>query len=523
MKKIFPLVLFIIFVHSIPKGISQGYFNNRYCLDNNSVWSFSTNIISEPFGYTLQLEDGDITNPDQRRLGFLRLDSIGNTLFFLKIYQYDSITLETGYGGSFIKLPYNNGYSLTGTKSQWVINGRYDQGIFIRFDNNLDSIWTKLYTDISPHDTSIMFVNNRQLTDKGYIIVGIRYKLDGSGFNRANLLRVDSNGTIKWQKTYGPQGTTEYYPYDVTYTSDNGFAIGAGYYPYNSNTQGCDPLIIKVDSMGYMQWMKHFGNPNCREEFAMVDLALDGNIQIGTVYSDSCFGNDGYFSRIDFVKLKNNQEIIWDKKYGLAKYWNVLNKVRVLNNSEIIATGDYWKFNLNGTSIIISWILKTDSAGNEQWYREYELVNGENSENHLYNVISANDNGFVACGMVYPTPPDTGFENAWVLKVDSLGCQGVNDCWVGTNEIIVKTFTPDKPYVIYPNPATDKIAIEFHENSNGADIEIFDQFGRSQYKSKLSPNKDQVDIDISKWKPGLYVVRVILDERILGTDKIVKM
>lgn len=124
--------------------------------------------------------------------------------------------------------------------------------------------------------------------------------------------------------------------------------------------------------------------------------------------------------------------------------------------------------------------------------------------------------------MIYPTPPDTGFENAWVLKVDSLGCQGISDCWVGNNEIIVKTFTPDKPYVVYPNPATDNIAIEFHENSKGAKIEVFDQFGRSQYKSQLTLNKDQVEIDISKWKPGLYIIRVILDDRILGSDKILK-
>ena len=124
-------------------------------------------------------------------------------------------------------------------------------------------------------------------------------------------MRVDSNGLVKWQKFYGPQaGTTEYDPFDVTNTSDNGFAIGAGYYPWNSNTQGCDPIIIKTDSLGNQQWLKHLGNPNCREEFAMVDIALDGNLQIDTAYSDSCYGNDDYFSRIKFVKIKNKGDIV---------------------------------------------------------------------------------------------------------------------------------------------------------------------------------------------------------------------
>lgn len=144
MKKIFILVLVSIFILSIPKGVSQTYFNKRYFLDNNSIWSFSTNLISEPFGYTLQLEDGTIINPERRRFGFLRLDSIGNKLSFLKIYQYDSLSLGTGNGCSFLKVTQNNGYALIGYLSQWVSNGGYDQGILMRFDDNLDTLWTKL-------------------------------------------------------------------------------------------------------------------------------------------------------------------------------------------------------------------------------------------------------------------------------------------------------------------------------------------------------------------------------------------
>ena len=253
----------------------------------------------------------------------------------------------------------------------------------------------------------------------------------------------------------------------------------------------------------------------------MVDLAKDGNIQCGTTYSDSCYGYGYYYDRINLIKIRNDSSVVWDKKYGLKKFWLWLNKVRVISNGDIVATGTYYYWNDSAVNYI-SWILKTDSAGNEQWYREYSLLHASHSGNELYNIIQTNDNGFAACGTVYPAPPDTGIQNSWVMKVDSMGCQGISDCWVGNNEIIVKTFTPDKPYVVYPNPASDIITIEFHENSKGAEIEIFDQFGRSQYKSKLSPNKDQVDIDISKWKPGLYVVRVILDESILGTDKIIK-
>ena len=132
-------------------------------------------------------------------------------------------------------------------------------------------------------------------------------------------------------------------------------------------------------------------------------------------------------------------------------------------------TGTYDYYN-DTTVYYTGWIMKTDSSGNEQWYREYSLLHAPDSYNELYNIIPTNDKGFAACGSVDPAPPDTGIQNSWVLKVDSLGCESPGGCWVGNNEIIVKTFTPGKPYVVYPNPATDNINIEFHENSKGAEI-----------------------------------------------------
>lgn len=521
--RLFQVVLLLILVNNSYIGNSQNYFSKRYFLDNSSAYDFSTNIIAEPFGYTLQLEGSTWATYDQRRIGFLRIDTVGNILPFSKIYQYDSLSLGTGYGGSFLKQFQGNGFALAGYLSKWVGTGRYDQGVLMRLNNNLDTIWTKYYTDIPPHDSSIMFFNCRELNDYGYAMIGIRYDLTGNGFNRANLFRVDSAGQLKWQMTYGPEGTsTEYYPNDVSITSDNGFVIGANYLPYNSNTQGCDPMIIKTDSLGNLQWKKHVGNPNCRDGGIFSDNALDGNIQVGTIYSDDCWGNDGYESRINLIKLRNNQEIVWDKKYGYSKLWNSLNKIKVLQNGDIIATGHYYKYKLNESLILIGWILKTDSAGNEEWYRDYELVTGDNSFNILWNIVSASDKGFTVCGMVYPTPPDTGFENSWVLKVDSVGCEGVNNCWVGTDEIRIKTYTPQKPYVVYPNPATDKLTVEFHENMKGSEIELFDEMGTLVRSVNISGDEDLIDIDIGKLIPGVYLVRVIRSGLNAGADKIIK-
>ena len=119
-----------IIISLIPNNtFSQNYFSKRYRLNNDSGWDFSTNITSEIFGYTLQLEDGTVNNPDHRRLGFLRLDSSGNQLPFIKIYQDSILSMGAGRSGSFIKFANNNGYALVGYKSLYVSNGRWDRGV----------------------------------------------------------------------------------------------------------------------------------------------------------------------------------------------------------------------------------------------------------------------------------------------------------------------------------------------------------------------------------------------------------
>ena len=428
--------------------------------------------------------------------------------------------LTTGYPGSFIRNLDNQGFSLVGFSYIWVPEGRWDRGMLWRFDDALDTLWTRSYSDNPPHDTSFLFRNFRELTDKGYIIAGSHGLVNGTAKIRINLNRIDSLGSILWRKYYG-SGNVNFLPSDVSVTSDRGYIIGAGFYPSNgSSTQDNDPYLIKTDSLGNVQWTKKLGNPYCREECVMVDQALDGNIICGTTFSDTCWGSSGWLSLINVVKITNNNVIVWDKKYGVRKRFLGLNKIRVLPDGSIIATGVYDHIT-DYTRNNVGWILKTDSAGNEEWYREYQLLYEYKSNNTLYNVIPAPDNGYIACGSVWPYPPDTGTQDSWVLKVDSLGCEAPDQCWVGQDEIWVKTFTPDKPFIVYPNPVTDKLTIEFHINPEGAEIEILNLTGQAMITTRISPNRDILELDVSQLPKGLYILKVTMPGKRPVMEKVV--
>jgi hypothetical protein len=222
-------VLFLIsytFILLIPNNsFCQNYFSKRYDLNNDAVWDYSGDIIQLQDEYTIRCEGQVVWDVGHRRIGFLHLDSVGNPIGGYKIYQDSIYSIGSGYPGSFIHLSNSIGFALVGFKSIYVSGGRYDRGLLMRLDQNLDTLWTKLYRDDAPNDTSFMFRNLREMPDKGFIIVGGHNRVDGTGFIRIDLNQVDSLGNLIWRRYYGT-GNSDFYPSDITLTSDGGYAIG---------------------------------------------------------------------------------------------------------------------------------------------------------------------------------------------------------------------------------------------------------------------------------------------------------
>jgi plastocyanin len=67
---------------------------------------------------------------------------------------------------------------------------------------------------------------------------------------------------------------------------------------------------------------------------------------------------------------------------------------------------------------------------------------------------------------------------------------------------------------IYPNPA---VGLFFIENAAGADVTVFNPTGKILIAQKIASEKQ--DIDISKFSPGIYMVRI----RINGNERIEKL
>lgn len=82
-------------------------------------------------------------------------------------------------------------------------------------------------------------------------------------------------------------------------------------------------------------------------------------------------------------------------------------------------------------------------------------------------------------------------------------------------------YESDANITIYPNPATDVITIQLHDNyTDPLDVEVYDIYGRNVLTNKIETENTTVNCE--KLSAGIYVVVLRNNQKIYSTSKIIK-
>jgi len=139
----------------------------------------------------------------------------------------------------------------------------------------------------------------RRTSDGGYIVIGPT-KSFGAGDYDIWLLKLNGRGRIQWQKTYG--GPKADYGHSVYPAADGGFIIAGSTSSFGSG--GFDCWILKLDSKGSIQWEKTYGGSNHDSAFSARPLRKGGYVAAGRTAS---FGAGGFDVLV--MKLGKNGNI----------------------------------------------------------------------------------------------------------------------------------------------------------------------------------------------------------------------
>ena len=496
--------MLILLFGSIGFTRSQSYFNYRFEFGQTGWWDGATNIFQLPDGFVI---GGGYSFYGPMKLGFYKIDFLGNKIFS-KIISDTADEFYLGNPGSIARLN-DSMVVASGSRNSPAPGWGHQEGLVYFFDNNFDTLFTRYFGDKSPPvDTAIQFRQIKVISGNEIILVG--GQLPQNSKTAILLMKIDRNGNKIWSKKYGYGSCYE--GSSVILTSDNGFAIGGYTYDFlpPPNLTG-DPVVYKTDSAGNFKWSFNYGTPNI-DTPGMLSSTQDGKMVLGFAYCDSMSGGGpsaegAPFRRINLIKIDNDGNVIWNKKYGISEYDKTLYNIRENQDGTLISTGittirgeTYYKY--------AGWLLKTSPDGDSLWYRQYEICEGQSLWNWLYDAIETPDKGYLSCGVVYPQIPDTGSQDGWILKVDSLGCESLNYCWVGLENIPIPS--ENDGIEIYPNPGKEFINVHFHLPNENLQllVTLCDFTGRIVRMGDLHTSNKEMRFDVSLLPRGLYILHI---------------
>lgn len=370
---------------------------------------------------------------------------------------------------------------------------------------------------------------------------------DGFGGLDYWVMKLDKNGKIVWQKTFGGQYNDELR--SIAATDDGGFLLGgsSNSSPLNNATAGAfggtkignclgehDYWIIKIDIDGNEQWQKTIGGKG-DDELYVVHTTADGNYVLGG-NSNSESGEDKKSSNqkgTDFWVMKIDKEttdILWQETYNIATV-DVLTSL-VENNDKTILLGGYAQGeevkgkplkggkSLNqtpgdnkikkGTGDYVA--IKISEKGDELWRKEV----GSDGQDILKKVIETRDGGYLMAGTSKTILTAEGRVKATGNKSSGKGGQ---DFWVVKLKDKDKPKEPKKPVEAIPNPAVDFTNVIVGYDFNKGTATLVDIAGHILQSFPITERT--VPIDLSGLPEGVYVVNIRTDVQNSGV-KIIK-
>lgn len=304
----------------------------------------------------------------------------------------------------------------------------------LKFNAEDELEWDKTYGGSADERGSSII----QTQDGGYAILGFSFSNDGDVSSNAGLqdywlAKLDANGDIVWQKSFGYQGADS--GISIIQTSDLGYLIsgildvtasgGLGNSSRDLNKHaGGDYWILKLNSSGSIEWSRYFGGNFTDTPEGIIETEDQGFIIAGGSDSDDTDISNNMGS-YDFwvIRISALGELIWEKSFGGDQIDEARAIVKSGDGNYIIAGDTRSATNdisvNNGAADL--WLIKISPNGDLLW----EQTIGGTSFDVARAIVNTEDHGFLLAGSSRSEDIDVsqnkGQNDAWALKVDVNG------------------------------------------------------------------------------------------------------
>jgi len=325
----------------------------------------------------------------------------GADLWVIKLDSQGDMIWDRTYGGrgtdaawSLIQTT-DGGYAVAGGTSSKGSGGA-DLWV-IKLDSQGDMIWDRTYGG-SGDDWAYSII---QTTDGDYAVAG-ETSSKGTGKIDFWVIKLDSQGDMIWDRTYG--GSDNEVAYSLIQTIDGGYAVAGG--TSSKGAGGADFWLIMLDSQGDMIWDRTYGGRGTDVAFSFIQTTDGGYAVAGGTSSKGAGDADLWV-----IMLDSQGDMIWDRTYGGSAGDEALSLIQTTDGGYAVA-GETFSKGAGGGDL---WAIKLDSQGDMIWDRTYGGSNDDGSD----SLIQTTDGGYAVAGGTYSK--GAGESDFWVIKLDAQG------------------------------------------------------------------------------------------------------
>lgn len=331
------------------------------------------------------------------------------------------------------------------------------------------------------------------------------------------IVKLDKQGVIEWQKTYGGQYADLLR--SMEQTSDNGYIL-AGYSnspisgdKTEGNKGAGDYWVLKLNDTGEIQWQKTYGADGDDQPYVIHQTKDGGYIVGGNSNSSSALSSQGGIvgNGTDYwiLKLDEEGEVVWSKTFDFGKV-DILTSL-VENNDGTYLIGGHARNSgprsggglmskaasliakeKDGINDYIA--LKINDQGEEIWSKTV----GSGGEDILRKLIETRDGGYLMAGT----------SNSGSSK-DKNSNIGSNDFWVVKLKDKAKVEKVKASIEAIPNPVSTYTNVIIGYDFNKGTASVVDMLGRTLQNFEISSRT--VPVDLSYYAEGIYIIKIQTD------------
>jgi hypothetical protein len=241
----------------------------------------------------------------------------------------------------------------------------------------------------------------QQTTDGGYILAGTTWSY-GAGSADSWLVKTNSAGNEEWNRTFG--GSYKDYPLSVQQTTDGGYILAGVTCSYGAGS--ADFWLVKTNSAGNEEWRRTFGGSDYDIAHSVQQTTDGGYILVGVTSSYGAGSADSWLVKTNSA---GNEE--WSRTFGGSDS-DYARSVQQTTDGGYILAGKTYSY---GAGSADSWLVKTNSGGNEEWSRTF----GGSDYDGASSVQQTTDGGYILVGTT--SSYGAGSWDFWLVKTDSAG------------------------------------------------------------------------------------------------------